>query len=306
MRDFYDWIVCVLVRALFRAMQLLPHVVRVYLFGGMLCVVFVLLSRMRKTAMINLEIAFPERSKSWRWRIFVKSAIEMGRLLSDAARLSTLNAAWVREHVKIPALETYVAAQGEKGILIATGHLGSFELLGHAIGLMGHPLAAVARRFKSPRLDAWWTGLREARGNKIIDRTGAFKEIVKNISSGMSVAVLFDQNVKINHAIFVDWFSKPAATTRAFALAALKTRAPVFVASIKYRGKDQYVVDAAQCDFASLYDDSSLRDEEKIHTITQRISDHYCRMIRDFPQGWFWVHRRWKTRPQGQEESVYK
>lgn len=306
MRDFYDWIVYILVRSLFAAIQFLPHVVRVYLFGGVLCAVFVLVSRLRKTAMINLEIAFPERSKSARRRIFVKSAIEMGRLLSDAARLSTLDAAWVREHVKIPALETYVAAQAENGVLIATGHLGSFELLGHAIGLMGHPLAAVARRFKSPRLDAWWMSLREARGNKIIDRTGAFREIVKNISSGMSVAVLFDQNVKINHAIFVDWFSKPAATTRAFALAALKTRAPVFVASMKYCGKDRYVVDAAQCDFASLYDDSSLSDEEKIRTITRQISDHYCRMICEFPEGWFWVHRRWKTRPLGQEESVYK
>lgn len=305
-KDCLDWIVCALVRILFRALQLLPHPVRVYLFGGMLCVTFVLVSRLRKTAMINLAIAFPERSKGWRRSIFIKSAVEMGRLLSDTVRLSSLDAEWVRKHVSIPALELYIAARGEKGVLVTTGHLGSFELLGHAIGLMGHPLAAVARKFKSPRLDAWWTGLREARGNKIIDRTGAFKEIVKNISAGRSVAVLFDQNVKLNHAVFVDWFSKPAATTRAVALAALKTRVPIFVASIAYRGKDRYVVDAVRCDFSSLYDDSLLSDEQKILQITQQLSDHYCRMIREFPEGWFWVHRRWKTRPPGEEERVYR
>jgi KDO2-lipid IV(A) lauroyltransferase len=229
----------------------------------------------------------------------------MGRLLADTIRLSTLSPEWVQQHVSIPALERYKAAHGETGVLIATGHLGSFELLGHAIGLWGYPLSAVARRFKSPRLDAWWRGLREARGNTIIDREGAFKEIVKTLQSGRSVAVLFDQNVKRNHAVFVDWFSKPAGTTRALALAALKTKAPVFVASMVYAGNDTYRVEAVECDFRELYRDTTMSDTEKIREITTTISSHYCRMISDFPEGWFWIHRRWKTRPEGQEESIY-
>ena len=142
----------------------------------------------------------------WRLGILGKNAIEMGRLLADTVRLSGLDEEWARTHVEIPALDAYAAARGETGVLIATGHLGSFELLGHAIGLRGYPLAAIARKFKSRRLDAWWTGMREARGNRIIDRTGAFREMVKSVSAGTSVAVLIDQNVKSNHAVFVDWF----------------------------------------------------------------------------------------------------
>jgi KDO2-lipid IV(A) lauroyltransferase len=198
-----------------------------------------------------------------------------------------------------------VAARGKTGVLIATGHLGSFELLGHAIGLKGYPLSAVARRFKSPRLDTWWRGLREATGNTIIDRQGAFREIVRTLATGRSVAVLIDQNVKANHAVFVDWLSKPAATTRAFALAALKTEAPVFVAAMIYTGGDTYRVEAVECDFSMTYRDETLPDVQKIEFITATISEHYCQMIRQFPEGWFWMHRRWKTRPPGEAENVY-
>jgi KDO2-lipid IV(A) lauroyltransferase len=190
-------------------------------------------------------------------------------------------------------------------VIIATGHLGSFELLGHAIGLRGLPLAAVARKFQAPRFDRWWTGLREARGNKIIDRRGAFKEVVSCISSGMSAAILFDQNVTRNHAVFVDWFGVPAATTRSVALAALRTGAPIFVASIRYVGNDRYYVDAEECEYSDVYQKEELSNDEKVVVITQRLADQYCEMIRKFPEGWFWMHRRWKTRPEPEAAKVY-
>jgi KDO2-lipid IV(A) lauroyltransferase len=293
------------VRVLFFLFCVLPHRWNVAFFGFLWRLAFLMIPRLRRTAEVNLAIAFPDRDKDWRTALLCRNAVEMGRLLADTIRLSSLDAEWVKEHVEIPALERYRQVAAKQGVLIATGHLGSFELLGHAIGLWGYPLAAVARRFKSRRLDRWWTGLREARGNRIIDRTGAFKEMVRTIGQGTSVAVLFDQNVKINHAVFVDWFNKPAATTRAFALAAIKTEAPVFVASMVYCGDDRYRVEAVECDFSELYRDDGATDAEKVERITTAISDHYCEMIRHFPEGWFWIHRRWKTRPEGQSERVY-
>ena len=293
------------VRALFALFSMLPHRWCVAFFGFVWRVAFLIVPRLRRTAEVNLTIAFPDKDREWRAVLLRKNAVEMGRLLADTIRLSSLDAEWVKQHVEIPALERYGQVAAQRGVLIATGHLGSFELLGHAIGLWGYPLAAVARRFKSRRLDQWWTGLREARGNRIIDRTGAFKEMVRAITQGTSVAVLFDQNVKINHAVFVDWFGKPAATTRAFALAAIKTEAPVFVASMVYSGDDRYRVEAVECDFSGLYRDDTVTDAEKVDHITKVISDHYSEMIRRFPEGWFWVHRRWKTRPEGQAERVY-
>lgn len=300
------WINYIIIRILFTVLAWLPHGLRVDLFSALWRFAFLLIPRLRKTALINLSIAFPGRSHAWYCEIVRKNAREMGRLIADTVRLSNLDAQWIKAHVDIPALERYAAAVGKTGVLIATGHLGSFELLGHAIGLHGYPLSAVARRFKSPRLDAWWRGMREARGNTVIDREGAFREMIRTVSSGRSVAVLIDQNVKINHAVFVNWFSKSAATTRAFALAALKTQAPVFVAGMRYCGDDMYRVEAVECDFSGLYSDEKVSDEQKVLEITRAISSHYCSMIEQFPEGWFWIHRRWKTRPQGEAEKVYK
>lgn len=297
-----------IVRALVAVLGVLPQSGRVALFGGLFRLCFAALPRLRTTLQRNLQLAFPEKDAAWRKDIIRKNATEMGRLLADTVRLPSLTPEWGLAHVEIPVLEQYRARLHEdpsRGILIATGHLGSFELLGHAIGLRGLPLAAVARKFQSRRFDSWWTGLREARGNKIIDRRGAFKEVIATISSGMSAAILFDQNVTRNHAVFVDWFGVPAATTRSVALAALRTGAPIYVASIRYCGDDRYCVDALECDYSDVYRDEGLSSDEKVVLITQRLADRYCDMIRNFPEGWFWLHRRWKTRPESDDVKIY-
>ncbi len=297
-----------LVRLLVATLGVLPQSARVAFFGGLFRIIFAFFPRIRRTIEQNLKLAFPEKDAAWRKDIARKNATELGRLLADTVRLPSLTPEWGESHVEIKVLEQYQARLKEdpsRGILIATGHLGSFELLGHAIGLRGLPLAAVARKFQSQRFDAWWTGLREARGNKIIDRRGAFKEVVATIGSGMSAAILFDQNVTRNHAVFVNWFGVPAATTRAVGLAALRTGAPLYVASIRYIGEDRYSVDALECDYTDIYQDDKLSSDEKVVLITQRVADHYCEMIRNFPEGWFWLHRRWKTRPDGENLKIY-
>lgn len=308
MKQVGEILAYIAVRVLVALLGLLPQDARVALFAGLFRICFATIPRLRTTLQRNLQLAFPDKDAAWRKEIIRKNATEMGRLLADTVRLPSLTPEWGLAHVEIPILEHYRARLQEapsRGILIATGHLGSFELLGHAIGMRGLPLAAVARKFQSRRFDAWWTGLREARGNKIIDRRGAFKEVVATISRGMSAAILFDQNVTRNHAVFVDWFGVPAATTRSVALAALRTGAPIYIASIRYCGDDRYCVDALECDYSDIYRDESLSSDAKIHLITQRLADRYCEMIRNFPEGWFWLHRRWKTRPDTIDAKMY-
>ena len=308
MKQILELIAYSFVRAAVAILGSLPQSARVSLFSALFRLTFACVPRIRRTIDQNLRMAFPDRDEAWRRDITKKNAREMGRLLADTVRLPSLTPEWGESHVEIPALKAYRARLAERpalGVIIATGHLGSFELLGHAIGLRGLPLAAVARKFQSPRFDRWWTGLREARGNKIIDRRGAFKEVVSCISSGMSAAILFDQNVTRNHAVFVDWFGVPAATTRSVALAALRTGAPIFVASIRYVGNDRYYVDAEECEYSDVYQKEELSNDEKVVVITQRLADQYCEMIRKFPEGWFWMHRRWKTRPEPEAAKVY-
>lgn len=297
-----------LVRFLVALLSLLPPRISIAVLAALTRAVFFGVPAYRRVALRNLTIAFPDKDDCWRLGVLRDSARSIARLLVDFARLDRLDAAWVAKHVECPLLERYRRIKLEHpatGVILATGHLGSFELLGHCMSVYGHPIRFVVRNFKLHRLDRWWTAKREKYGNRVINRKGAFKEVIADVAAGHDVALLFDQNVKRNHALFVEWFGKTAATTRTIGVAAVRNQAPVIVASIQYLGADRYRINAVECDFSALYADTRQSIDAKVLQVTRRISQEYEAMIRNDPAAWFWVHRRWKTRPLGELENEY-
>jgi len=264
--------------------------------------------RHKRVAKRNLSLAFPEKDEIWR-RATLKSSFKyLAKVLIDFSRLPKLTPQWVDEHVECDFIKRYRVLKDQnprEGILIATGHLGSFELLAHCMPMWGHPLSFVVRNFKWRALDSWWTKSRERFGNKVINRKGAFREVGQLLQEGRDVALLFDQNVKRKHAVFVDWFGIPAATSKTVAIAALRAKSKVMVAGILSLPNDRYRVLADQYDFAFLYGDESVPSEEKVRRITQVLAHSYEKMIRQQPEAWFWLHRRWRTRPDGDTENLY-
>lgn len=294
-------------RALLSLLNMFPLALRLRICGFLIRSTVFLVPKYRRIALRNISLVFPEMDGKGRENLFDESLRMMARFIVDAARIQTVDLKWVREHVSVPALphEGLRAAHAGKGILIATGHLGSFELMARASSLLGQPLSFVVRNFNLKRLDSWWTRVREETGNRVISRAGAFNEIVREIEMGRDMGVLFDQNVKRNHAVFVPFFGRPAATTKSVALAALRTSCAVMVASISYEGNERYALHAECCDFDELYADTNISRDEKIAIITERVTRVFEDMIRAHPTEWFWMHRRWKTTPEGVPEDFY-
>jgi KDO2-lipid IV(A) lauroyltransferase len=304
-----DYPVYILVRVLIGTLNLLPLSLRIGLLSLLVRFVALVLPAFDRVSLKNLELAFPEKDLAWRKGIVRKSCTSLARVIVDFARLQHLNSDWVKSHIECPLLERYRQIRRDqpgKGVMLVTGHLGSFELLAHCMAMYGHPISFVVRPFKLPRLNAWWTGIREAAGNKAISRTGAFKEVISDLTAGRDVAILFDQNVTRKHAVFVDWFGKAAATTRTTALAAIRTEAPVIVSSIAYVGDDRYTINAKECDFRDIYADARLSSDEKILRITATLAKTYEEMIRAHPEEWFWMHKRWKTTANEADENFYR
>jgi len=304
-----DLFVLILVRALTGLLAALPRVWAVRVLTALVRLVALLFPKHARIARRNLCLAFPELTEAERERILRESYVSLARLLVDFSRLPKLDTAWVNAHIECPFLPRFreiKATHPGKGVVIATGHLGSFELLAHSVAMYGNPIDFVVRNFKLPRVDRWWTGIRERQGNRVISRKGAFRDVMRSLQSGRDVALLFDQNVTRNHAVFVPWFGVPAATTRSVALAALRTEAPVIVASIHHLGEDRYRTEAIECDFTPLYRDETISPDEKIERMTARMAAAYESMIRAHPGEWFWMHRRWKTRPEGEHENLYR
>lgn len=303
-----DSILLVLVKFISWLLCTLPYRLAVELAAQFLFLVAFLRPRYRRIALRNIEIAFPAKEALWRKNVLRQSVYALSRLLVDFSRMHKLDSAWVKEHVEYPFLERYFAirrASPQTGILYITGHLGSFELLAHSMATAGPAFSFVVRNFQLPKLDAWWTSKREANGNRCIPRKGAYKGVVRTLRSGRDAAILFDQNVTVNNAVFVEWFGKMAATTKAAAMAALQTRAPVVFASLQYLGRDQYRSHFVECAVDDVYDNTDLDAEQKVRELTRRFVEGYEKMIIASPGEWFWVHKRWRTRPPGDEEDPY-
>jgi KDO2-lipid IV(A) lauroyltransferase len=296
-----DLIFVYLVRAALFSINLLPLAIRLSILTATIRALFFLLPRLRDVALDNLQLAFPERDLDWGREIVKRSYSSMARVIVDFARLPALNRKWAMAHVDFPQHVQFEAAMRRRsgtGMLIATGHLGSFELLAHYAALIGYPMSFVVRNSKMPHFDKWWRSKREANGNHVISRRGAFREVVQRLEDQQNVGILFDQNVRQSHAVFVDWFGVPAATTKTVALAALRTRCMVGVASVSYTGDERYQISFEEFDFTNLYEDTKLTNEEKVLEITRTLSDCYQEMIKRSPHEWFWMHRRWRTRPE--------
>ena len=305
MKTLIDIIVYILVRSTFFFLNLFPIGIRLFLLEKSVFLILSLLPKYQRIMHINLKIAFPDSDKKFRDEIIEKSCSSLARLVVDFGRIHSIDRAWVDKHVDFSEPLKFLERprKSEKGRIYATGHLGSFELLAHSAGLKGYPLSYVFRQFKNPYVDAWWNNLRKASGNTPIPRRGAIKKIMKGLSAGDDVAILFDQNVTRNHAFFAPWFSLDAAVTKAVGLAAVKNEAEVIVASVSYEGDDKYKIHTVECDFSDVYSAEGDLDS-KIEIITKRISQEYTKMIAANPEEWFWMHRRWKTRPDD-NENIY-
>jgi KDO2-lipid IV(A) lauroyltransferase len=179
-------------------------------------------------------------------------------------------------------------AQG-KGVLFVTGHFGFWEL--HAIvhGARMEPISVLARALDNPKLNGLLERIRERTGNSVIYRHGTIRRVMRTLEEGRGVAILIDQHVMSRDAVFVDFFSRPAATTSAVAALALRTGAPVMpvfalpLARGRYRLIYEHPVEPPRADTEAAFRD-----------FTQRCTDVLEMYVRRHPELWLWMHRRWR------------
>ena len=263
----------------------------------------------RRIVDTNLAIVFPELSLAERGKIRAQSCQSMARTIVDFIRSPKLDHEWMRQHVRFPLgekLQAYSQSSPRRPILFVTGHLGSFELLSHVTANFVSPFGVVVREFRNPVVQRWWSRRREMTGNNEISRRGGLKTIVRQLKSGRNVGILFDQNVTRNNAVFVPWFGLEAATTAAVGFIVTRVRPIVVMFSMRYQGHDHYIVDCEEINLDAILDDPTLERNERILKITARLVSEFEVLLRRDPAGWFWLHRRWKTRPEGEPEIIYK
>ena len=197
------------------------------------------------------------------------------------------------EHFKIDGYH-HIKNAYEKGmgVLVLTAHFGNWELLTIISGMIQFPLSIVVRPLDFRPLDHFIFNLRTRFGGKIIPKKRSLRTILKSLSRGEMVALLMDQSADWYEGVFVDFMGHRACTNKGLALLALKTGAPV-IPVFMIREKRGF-----RAEFGPEISTHKTGDKQKdIEINTEEYNKVIENIIRRYPEQWFWIHQRWKTKP---------
>jgi KDO2-lipid IV(A) lauroyltransferase len=178
-------------------------------------------------------------------------------------------------------------------VLMATGHFGNWEVSSYILGLLGIEFHGIARSLDNPYLDAWLRRFREAQGQKILAKKGDFDQIQSVLAKGGVLGTLADQDAG-QRGLYVNFFNRPASTHKAVALLALEHNVPIAViAAARLKRPLEYLALAEDV----IYPEEYAGRPDAVKAITQRFTTAIENMVRQYPEQYFWLHRRWKHQP---------
>ena len=256
--------------------------------------------RRRQVAYRNLEIAMPGSDRATRRRIVEGVYENLGRILLSLSRMPRLDSGNIHDWIGYEGYEYFEQALGGgKGVLFMTAHLGNWELSAQAHALLGHPMHVMVRSFDNPLLDRLIDEYRTRHGNRTILKQDFGRTLLRALRNNEAVGVLVDQNVVGDDAAFVDFFGVKAAATSGFVKIAMRTGAAVIPGfALWNREEGRYVLKF----YPPLEFAETGNPEQDFVTNTQRCQSKIEEVIREYPEQWLWIHRRWKHRPEGESE----
>lgn len=248
--------------------------------------------RLRRVAKNNLELAYPALSERERSEIIDGVFASIARLLAVFARFPVLNRGNISDWIRYEGIEHYREAKARgRGVLFATAHLGNWELSAFAHALLTEPMNIVVRPLDNAALDALVERYRCLSGNRIISKRDAARGIVRALHNNEAVGILVDQNTTPAEGVFIDFFGRKACAGTAFAKIAAHTGATVIPGfALWSESERKYVLHFYP---PVLITGDPQTDTQRVHAILEQV-------IREHPDQWLWIHRRWKTQPEGE------
>ncbi len=265
---------------------------------------FLFLSDLRRTAFINTGIAFPEKSDDERWSLVRGCFDNLGRVIGEVCHFPTATPEGISQLVEfdfdgLGSEREYYDAQVAKGrgTILAGPHMGNWEIGIFAYSASRMPINYLARRMDNPLIENYITGIRTRFGNRSINKQNSFNETIGLLRNGEVLGVMPDINVQKKDGVFVPFFGIPACTTAGVATLARRTNAMIITMCCVWdKDKRKYVVHHGSLIETPFTDDRHRDVFESTAAMTADMES----FVRAFPDQWLWIHKRWKTRPEGE------
>jgi len=245
--------------------------------------------RHRRVALDNLRRAFPEKPEAELRVLARRSFVLLGRNLAELLRMPAfLGPGWENSFAVEGKEHLLEALDRGKGIIFVLAHFGNWEYLALMPRLLSFRGGAVVQKIKNPAIDGLLRDMREAAGLDLFSKREVAGQIADYLARNGAVAILADQRAR-RMAVEVEFFRRPAPTTAAPAVLALRTSAaliPVFIYPAE-RGKYRVVFEP------EIAIPRGTHFKKAVREITAGFTAVFERRVRENPELWFWVHRRW-------------
>jgi len=252
----------------------------------------------RRVIMDNLRLAFPEWTDARRREVGKQTFVNIGQMALEFLLVMKLDRDELeRMYVYDPGMREVVLAALESGrpMVVCTAHFGNFENLAAVHNLQGYPIAMVVRRMGAGWFGRFWNRGRSRAGLEVLEvtRGETLKAAQRAMRQGKVLGYVIDQNMPGHRAIFPTFFGVPAATAPTPAYLAMRSNAIVFfMLDVPLPdGRHRIVIEGP------LAPPRTGNREADVLAFIQDLNDRLERWIRLHPDRWYWLHRRWKTRP---------
>ena len=269
------------------AFQIFPRALALFV-GRTLGSFFYYFIPLRKSIAIkNLEIAFPD------WNLYKKKSLlhssyrHYGMVLVDFFRLPQVKRKQDKTIVNIPTESIELITQFSGGIILS-GHIGNWEYIGPSLGINNIKCAGVAQIQRNSTSNQFFNELRRSENVKIIPVDSGSKVMIQTILDGYYLGLISDQNAGVK-GTEAQFFDNPVSVPKGAAAFHLKTNTPILVGFCILYGDYSYHLSFQELDVQGLPENSN----EVIVEINRRYSKLLEEAVREYPQQYFWFHRKW-------------
>jgi Kdo2-lipid IVA lauroyltransferase/acyltransferase len=252
---------------------------------------FYLVPIRKKTVIENLTAAFPEKSTGELRRIAFNTYKSFSVTLIEILYLPFMSKEQIMNSINFVNLnlikEKY---ELNKGVILLSAHFGNWEYIAISSALkLEIPFSVIIKNQRNPYVSDWLNKMRTRWGNKIVPLGISIRQVYKELLDKKVVAMVADQRGP-SEGIRVNFFNKPSSIYSGTAQLALKAKVPV-LCGIPIRQKNySYIAEIVEISSENLPEDN----EGKIKELTQRYYDHLESLVREHPEQWLWMHKRWK------------
>jgi len=253
----------------------------------------------RRIVKINLDLAFPKLPSTERKNIARENYRWFARFCMDVLHMDSWKGR-TSEIVYCQNSEILDQALSEKkGVLLISGHFGNWEIIPPTLAEKGYKVVMYVGRQTNPLTNQLQNSARASFGVETIDKSKrATLQMGRALAENKIIAMLVDQNDNKSD-LFINFFGKLASSSKGTAAFHLLRKSPVVLVTCPYVGN------RLEINFQHISFNLTGNQEQDILEVAQKITSALEKVIRKYPEQYFWMHRRWRARPPQDPEKIY-